>query len=199
MRRMAQRDAYAREQFPDAERLRHVIVGACVERVDLGALLRARGQYDDRHRGPAADAPDHLDAVDVRQPEVDDREIGLVGAGVDCAAFARVRLDDAIAFGAERGAKEGPDLGFVLDDQDRRPRLGHSTGTAGTVSSGSVKRNAAPCARRSAQILPPCRCTTARQIASPRPTPPSALSGAPRWNFANNCSGSPGGSPGPRS
>ena len=102
-------------------------------------------------------------------------------AGVDRAAPAGRRLDDAVAFGAERRAQEAPDLRLVLDDQDawraaRHRRRGASAGTAGGASSGSVKRNAVPPpGTRSAQILPPCSRTIARQIARPSPTPPPRL------------------------
>ena len=39
---MTQPDAHAREQLPYAERLGDVVVGAGVERLDLGALLDPR-------------------------------------------------------------------------------------------------------------------------------------------------------------
>ncbi len=45
------------------------VVRTGVERVDLGALLRASGQDDDRHRRPAPDAADHVDAVDLGLPD----------------------------------------------------------------------------------------------------------------------------------
>ncbi len=122
-----QRRAYARKQLADAERLGHVVVGAGVECFDLCAFLDAGGQHDDRHRGPRANAADHLDAVDVRQPQVDNGEIRLVRSGVDGSATSCRRLDHPIALRAERSAQEPPDFGFVLDDEDRRAqlRIGH--------------------------------------------------------------------------
>jgi len=40
---VAQGGAQPRHQFGDAERLAQVVVGAAVERLDLGALVVARG------------------------------------------------------------------------------------------------------------------------------------------------------------
>ena len=62
----------------------------------------------------------HLDTVDVRKAEVDDRDIRLVRAGIDRSAPARARFDDPIAFGAKRQAQETPDLRLVLNDEDGR-------------------------------------------------------------------------------
>src|SRR2546428_3683724 len=198
---IAQRHGEAGEQLADGEGLGDIVVRAGVERFDLRALLRARRQHQDRHRRPGANAPDHVHAVDVGQAEVDDRQVGLVAAGVDGAARAAAGLDHAIAFGGERGAQEPADLRLVLDDEDRPPGFAHaSLGTCGAGSTGRVKRNAAPpSARVSAQMRPPCRRTMARQMASPSPTPATAPSALPRWNLAYSCSGSPAGNPGPAS
>src|SRR5262249_34841838 len=198
-RRVAQRHPHACQELPHAERLGHIVVRAGVERLDLGALLGARREDQDRHRRPPPDAPDDLDAVDVGQAEVDDREVRLVRAGIGGTAIARLRLDHPIAVGTERRAQEAANFRLVLHDQDRRAWLGHSGGTCGAGSSGSVKRNAEPFGRRSAQIRPPCRLTTARQIARPSPTPPTGPSRLPRVNFSKSASGSPGGRPGPSS
>jgi hypothetical protein len=67
----------AGEQFVDGERLGDVVVGAGVQGVDLVLAAGPTGQHDDRYRGPAAQAVDDVDAVDVGQPEVEDDEVGL--------------------------------------------------------------------------------------------------------------------------
>src|SRR5262245_50219941 len=61
--RMAQSYPHPGQELAHAEWLGDVIVGAGVERLDLGALLGARRQHEDRHRRPGADPPDDLDAV----------------------------------------------------------------------------------------------------------------------------------------
>src|SRR5687768_887251 len=196
-RRMAQSGAHAREQLADAEWLGDVVVGAGVERLDLRALLDARREHHDRHRRPLADAADHLDAVEVRQAEVDDREVGLVHAGVERAAPPVGRLHDAVALGAERRAQEAPDMRLVLDHQNGCiHRASTSTGISGGVSKGKANLKAVPTpGSRSAQMRPPWSAMIARQIASPRPTPPR-----PPWrNLSNRLSRSPSGRPGPKS
>jgi hypothetical protein len=85
------------EQLAHPERLGDVVVGAAVERVDLLALLDAGREHDDRHRRPLAEVLDDFQSVQVGQPEVDDREVGLVHAGVDLAAPAVGRLHHAVA------------------------------------------------------------------------------------------------------
>jgi hypothetical protein len=52
--------------------------GAGVKGGDLVALRFADGEDDDRHAAPAAQAADHLDAVDPGQAEVEDDEIGVL-------------------------------------------------------------------------------------------------------------------------
>ncbi len=74
---MAQRDPQAREQLAHPERLGEVIVGAGVERRDLVALLAAGGEHDDRHVAPLPQPPDHLQAVEIGQAQVEDDEVGL--------------------------------------------------------------------------------------------------------------------------
>ena len=53
---MTQHDAQARQQFAGAERLRHVVVGAGIERRDLVFLAVAHAQDDDRERGSIREA-----------------------------------------------------------------------------------------------------------------------------------------------
>ena len=62
---------------PTPKGLAEVVVGAGVERRDLVALLAARREHDDRHRGPLAQPPHHLEAVHVGQAEVEDHDVGL--------------------------------------------------------------------------------------------------------------------------
>ena len=82
-----------RQQFGDAERLDDVVVGAGIERGDLLDLRLPHRKDQDRHARPFADAPDDLLAVEIRQAEVEDDEIGRVGGGVgrrpDCPSPPR--------------------------------------------------------------------------------------------------------------
>ena len=69
--RAAQDGAQARCQLLAAERLRHVVVGAGVERTDLLALVADGGDDDDRHAAPLAHLAADVDAAAVRQHEVE--------------------------------------------------------------------------------------------------------------------------------
>ncbi len=66
------------EQLLDAEGLRHVVVGPEVEGLDLVVGLVPGRQHDDRHDRRGADAAQHLGAVEVGQPEVEDDDVGRV-------------------------------------------------------------------------------------------------------------------------
>ena len=113
------------ERHPDpckklarAERLAHVIVGARVERRDLVALLAARRQHDDRDVGPPAHATDDFEAVHVRQPEVDDDDVGLARAHFHDTVGARRGFEELVPLTGQRRPQESPDLGLVLDEDD---------------------------------------------------------------------------------
>ena len=80
-RRSAQGCAQPGQQLVHPERLRDVVVGAGVEGGDLVALALAHREDDDRNDGPAAQAADHLDAVDSGQAEVEDDEVGVLARG----------------------------------------------------------------------------------------------------------------------
>jgi hypothetical protein len=73
---VTQQDTDPREELPHPERLRHVVIGARVERRHLVGFLAPRGQDEDGHRRPLAQAPDDLAAVDVGQAEIEDDDGG---------------------------------------------------------------------------------------------------------------------------
>ena len=151
--RVAQRHAHARQQFRHAERLGEVVVGAGVERVDLVALLSARREHDDRPGVPLPEPARHLDAVGVRESEIEQDEVRVPAGGLGQAVAGGGRLDQPVRFGRQRRAQETPHRQFVLDEQHDRTRIGHGAATSssgscssvgGTPTIGRVKRNAAP-------------------------------------------------------
>src|SRR6202790_3160321 len=208
---MAQRDLHPGAELTGSERLGDVVVGAGLQSRDLVRLVTARRQHDDRHPRPAAYAGDHLGAVAIGQSQIDDQQIGFVRARFRQSAFRALGFDDAEVLQLEQRAQHATQLRLVLDHQHRTARDRHrddsnsddtrSSAVAGAIAgNGSVKRSAAPCgARFSAHMRPLCRARIVRQIASPRPMPPTAPSGAPRWNFSNRISGSAAARPGPSS
>ena len=64
-------DPNACQQFFGAEGLGDIIVRAGIERRDLVALGSAGRQDDHRSGSPVAQQPAHLDAVDIRQPQIE--------------------------------------------------------------------------------------------------------------------------------
>ena len=89
--RAAQMRPHARQQLAGAERLDEVVVGAGVERLDLVLLAGAGRQHEDGHVRPGAQVADQVDAVAVRQAEVEHDQVRPARACLDQAALARRR------------------------------------------------------------------------------------------------------------
>src|SRR5262249_38148023 len=109
------------QQLVDGERLGDVVVGARVEGVHLVLAPGPAGQHDDRHLGPAAQPVDDLDAVDVRQAEVEDDQVGRAVLGLPQRAGpvgGHRHLEPA---GRQVDPQRPHDLRLRVDD----PRPGH--------------------------------------------------------------------------
>ncbi len=101
-REPAQHGTQPREQLVDAERLRHVVVGAGVERRDLLALLADRREHDHRRVGPGAELAADVGAAAVGQHEVEDhRGRRLRGRRAERRRGGRGRVD-RVAGAAQR-------------------------------------------------------------------------------------------------
>ena len=68
------------------KRFGHVVVRTRVERLHLFRRVGPAGKHDDRCFGPAAQPLNHLDAVQVRQAEIEERDIGRMAAAARSAA-----------------------------------------------------------------------------------------------------------------
>ena len=114
----AQVGAHAGQQLREPERLDEVVVGAGVEAGDDVELLVARREDQDRQLGSrAAQSPADLDAVDVRQAEIEDHEVhGGVGGG-GCAGAAG-KPPDRQALALQDAREPGGDRVVVLHEQD---------------------------------------------------------------------------------
>ena len=111
------------DQLPRRERLRDVVVRAELEAEDAVDLVVAGGEHDDGQRAVGADAPAHLDAVDLAgQAEVEDRQLGPAGAHVVETLLTRGRLVHAEAGVPEVEVDQVRDVRIVLDEHDRRRR-----------------------------------------------------------------------------
>lgn len=117
-RRAAEVGAHAGHEFLDAEGLGHVVVGAGVEGFDLGALVIAYGEHDDRGGGLSTDSAAYLDAAHTRHHEIGDDEVRGPFAEDVNALFGVVGYAHVEALSGERGAEDASDLGFVVDNED---------------------------------------------------------------------------------
>ena len=66
-------------QFGGAEGFGHVVVGAGVQGVNLHRLLTNGGQHENRDAIPGSQALANLDAVEVRQQQVQNHEVEVLG------------------------------------------------------------------------------------------------------------------------
>src|SRR6266545_3445270 len=99
------------------ERLHDVIVGAELEPCDAIRLLATGGHKDDRDRRLLTNPPHDLEAVDLRQHHVDEREVDSAPAEQRERIGAVLRLSDGEALLAQVEAEQAPQRPLVLDDQ----------------------------------------------------------------------------------
>ena len=102
------------------------VVGAGFERSHQGGLVVARRHHDHRHGRHRPQHAQQLDAVDVREPEVEDHEVDLGGNGLLQPGHARRGGGDDVAPIGEGVQQRPPDLGVVLDDE----QVGHTAETS---------------------------------------------------------------------
>jgi hypothetical protein len=111
---------HARDELARVERLREVVVGADLEPDDLVHVLVAGRQHQDRHVGGLADPPAHLDAVDVREHQVEDDQGRLLRGRLRERLGAGRGRPDGVAGVLQVERDERGDRGFVLDHQHVR-------------------------------------------------------------------------------
>ena len=147
----AQGGAQPREQLVDAEWLRHVVVGACVERRDLLLLLADDGE--DQHRRVGSGRSSRQTSTPLLPGRTRSRMTasgGLTAARVSASSPRRRRLD-LVARSAQGLLERPQDLRLVVDYEDARrscraplrwPRRREREASAGAPCLGS------PSARR---------------------------------------------------
>ena len=109
------------EQLLQVERLDEVVVGAGVEALDAGVDRVARGEHQDRHVAVGAQLLAHLDAVELRQPEVEDHGVGLEHAGLVERGLAVLGEPHVVALAAQGTTDDIPDIGVVFDYEHSCP------------------------------------------------------------------------------
>ena len=113
----AHQRADPRQQLLALERLDEVVVGAAVESLDAVVGLGARGEDQDRDVALGAQPAADLDAVEPRQAEVEDDEVGDELLGRRERLLAVGRGAHLVALLAQGAAQHVGDLVVVLDDQ----------------------------------------------------------------------------------
>ena len=120
-------------QFAHRKRFGDVVVGAHFQAADSVCLLRARGQHDDRQRRVrrAHLFADH-EAVQVRQHQIEDDQIGRIVAHQFQSLFARAHRLHVEPFEFQGVAQAARDVRLVLHDQNAFAHAsGGGEGTAG--------------------------------------------------------------------
>src|SRR5690606_2120842 len=117
-RHRAQECANACHQFLDTERLGHVVVGPCVQQGHLFVLAGAYRQHDDGHARPLPQFLEHVFPVHIRQPQVQDDEVGPFAGQQRQALSACSRQQGRVALRPQADVDELADLGFVIDEKN---------------------------------------------------------------------------------
>jgi hypothetical protein len=114
----AQRRSHAAAELANRERLRDVIVGAELETQHLVDLVVARSQHDDRDVATSPQLLADLEAVHLRQHEVEDDEIDSVLIEPAKRLLPIVRLDHAVPVALERIRQQLLDGLLVVHEED---------------------------------------------------------------------------------
>ena len=112
------------EQFLHAERLRHVIVGAAVDALNLFVPTSTGGQNEDRHRD--AGCPPSLKdgkTVDFGKAEIQDRRVVRFSLSEEVCSLAVGGAIDRIAGTSNRLRELFAQAGFILDNQNPQANL----------------------------------------------------------------------------
>ena len=130
---LAQQRTHTGKKLLDAERFGHVVIGATVEGLNLLTFAGPHRQHQHRHARPLAKLAQHLLAVHVGQAQVEHQQIRFAQGRLGQAFVAGAGFDYLIALGSQADAQEFADLGFVINDKNRR-------GLAHGVSSKPIKK-----------------------------------------------------------
>src|SRR5262245_47786683 len=159
---------------------------------ELTAITRDRCKT-----GHGLDLPRRVIAIEVRQLDVHEHEIGVFQARLDDALSAIHGLDHGVSGSGEEIAQDGSQVLLVLDDKNA---FAHAALAATAARMGSSMRNVEPRPIvDSIQMRPPCISTISLAMARPSPVPPLArVFELSTWrNFSKTRSHSSAGIPGP--
>ena len=136
---------HARHELAGRERLRHVVVGAVLERLDLRLLVGDGREHDDRQLAPRAQLAADLDPGTVRQHQVDDRGVRTADRGAVERLLGGRAGQHLVAGAAQHEPQRAQDLRVVVADEDAL--AGHQAGagaSADVAASGSSTTKLVP-------------------------------------------------------
>ena len=120
--RAAQQRPHPRRELGHGEGLHHVVVGAQVEAAHAIVDRVARGEHQHRHRpaarGAGAQAAQHLEAVHLRQADVEDHQVELLLRRGEHRLLAARGDVDRVAFGLEDALQARGERRVVFNDQE---------------------------------------------------------------------------------
>ena len=114
-----QQRLHAGDELADAERLGDVVVGAELEAADDLLLLALGGEHDDRQLElPLADLPADFVAVELRQHDVEQQQVGRFAERRGESGVAVRGRADVVALRAKIVGQPAEQGGVVFDDED---------------------------------------------------------------------------------
>ena len=117
---MAQRGPDSCKEFIDPKWLGHVVVCAQVQCGDLLLFLLSGREHNDWRWCPLAHLANHVNAIQVRESEIKQDEIGIPRFDFDQTSLSCCGFVDSETMAGECCPKKAPDFRFILDENDRR-------------------------------------------------------------------------------
>jgi hypothetical protein len=114
---VSDRDAQPGVKLAHSKWFRHVIVCAILKGVDLAVLCTVCGQDHDRDVAPGPDAPAQLEAIEIRQTQVEHNDVGRVVSGVNETFSSRVGRAYLVTERLQTNPTDVEELGVVIDEQ----------------------------------------------------------------------------------
>ena len=153
------------------ERLRQVVRGADLHRLDGGLRRVVRGQHDHLGGNPLPDdLPEDVDAVPPRELDVQQHDVGgECPDPVEDALGVALRAD-VVPVPAQRPLQHGDDQLVVVQQEDLSLGL-HAAAPTSALTGSRMVNSTPPPGRFATAIVPSCRSIICREIARPRPVP----------------------------
>ena len=118
MRQAALRRTQARQKLRNGKGLGQIVVRPRVQRLDLVRILISGADHEDRRFRPEPDLPDHLDAVAVRQPEIQQDHIRILRRRKLHGFLRRRGGDHGVVLGRKGGRDQMADGRVVFHDHN---------------------------------------------------------------------------------